>query len=64
VPTDAEKKALHIGDAVKVTFGQFEGFDGWVQSLDAGKRIARVVLAVFGRAVPIDIAWRELRRTI
>ena len=49
-----------VGDTVKVTDGPLEGFLGTVEELDAEKDLVRVVVSMFGRETPVDLALDQV----
>ncbi|MCR4936226.1 MAG: transcription termination/antitermination protein NusG [Oscillospiraceae bacterium] len=49
-----------VGDTVKVSDGPLEGFLGTVEELDAEKDLVRVVVSMFGRETPIDLALDQV----
>jgi len=53
--------ALKAGDAVSVDDGPFRSFEGIVKLL-SGKRRVQVEVAIFGRAVPIDLDLAQVTK--
>ena len=49
-----------VGDSVKVTTGPFIGMVGTVSSMDDNTCIANVMLNLFGRETPTDVAYTDL----
>ncbi|NOT01513.1 MAG: transcription termination/antitermination factor NusG [Phycisphaerales bacterium] len=61
-PTLADLK-LQVGDAVKITDGSFENFEGEVVSIDKRRGMVTVGLEVFGRATPVEVEYWQLEKT-
>ena len=49
-----------VGDSVRVTTGPFIGMVGTVSSMDDNTCIANVMLNLFGRETPTDVAYTDL----
>lgn len=43
------------GDAVRIKEGPFEGFDGTVEEVVAGKGLLRISVTIFGRSTSVEI---------
>jgi transcriptional antiterminator NusG len=54
---DSPRMAVSIkrGDLVRIKEGPFEGFDGSVEEIVAGKGQLRISLTIFGRATSVEI---------
>jgi len=50
------------GDAVKITEGSFENFEGEVDSVDAKRGMVTVVLTIFGRSTPVEVEYWQVER--
>lgn len=48
------------GDAVKVTDGPFENFEGVVDEINSQKGTVRVIATIFGRETPIEIEYWQV----
>jgi transcriptional antiterminator NusG len=46
---------LNIGDNVKVIDGPFSSLQGSIYNLDVDKKIAKVLITIFGRTTQVDI---------
>ena len=53
---------LQIGDKIEVIDGPLEGTIGQVQSVDAEKGIATVLVEMFGREAPVDLDYTQMRK--
>ncbi|MBB5183646.1 transcription termination/antitermination protein NusG [Catenisphaera adipataccumulans] len=51
-----------VGDTVKVLKGAFEGTEGTVESMDDEKKVATVLLILFGRETPTEIPYLDLKK--
>lgn len=51
-----------IGDAVKITSGPFENFDGLVDEVNATKGVIVVMVTIFGRATPVELEYWQVER--
>ncbi|MEG0770377.1 MAG: transcription termination/antitermination protein NusG [Clostridia bacterium] len=49
-----------IGDNVKVTDGPLEGFIGTVDELELDKDRVRVIVSMFGRETPVELALNQV----
>lgn len=50
------------GDAIKITEGAFENFEGVVDSIDTERGIVKVIVTVFGRSTPLDIEYWQIEK--
>ena len=55
--------SFHAGDRVRVKTGVFEGMQGEVLDVIAGKGMVRVLLTVLGRPVPVELEPWEVERS-
>ncbi len=51
-----------VGDAVKVTFGPFNGFSGVVREVNAEKRKVKVEVKIFGRGTDLELEYSQVER--
>jgi transcriptional antiterminator NusG len=51
---------FEVGDAVKVTSGPFNDFDGVIEELNAEKGKAKVMVTVFGRQTPVEVDFAHI----
>jgi transcriptional antiterminator NusG len=62
---DSEQKPqvsinMSKGDMVKVKSGPFDGFDGQVDDVNPEKGTVKVIVTIFGRATPVELAYWEV----
>ena len=66
--TEATEEAPKIkigfeeGDAIKITEGPFENFDGVVEEITPDKGMVKVVVTIFGRPTPVDLEYWQLEK--
>lgn len=53
---------FQVGDTVRILGGAFENSEGVVQAMDDEKKEATVLLILFGRETPTDIAYMDLKK--
>lgn len=53
-----------VGEAVKVTDGAFEGFDGVVEEVQAEKCKLVVSVKVFGRPTPLELNYSQVTKEL
>lgn len=58
------KQPYSVGDKVKVISGSFASFEGSVEEVDAEKGRLRILLQIFGRSTPVDVAVNEVEKLI
>ena len=51
---------FHEGDRIRVSDGPLEGFFGVVEEIDLDKKIARVVVSMFGRETPVELDFDQI----
>ena len=52
----------NIGDAVKVTDGPFNGFNGIIEEVDAAKHKLKVMVKIFGRKTPLELSFNQVEK--
>lgn len=59
---DAEsvKVHYHVGDAVKVTEGPFNNFQGFIQEVNTEKMKVKVMVSIFGRKTPVELDFSQV----
>jgi len=50
------------GEMVKVTEGAFESYEGEVDTVDQKRGMISVVVTIFGRATPVEVAYWQLEK--
>lgn len=50
------------GDQVKMTAGAFESYEGEVEGVDDRRGMVSVVISIFGRSTPVEVAYWELEK--
>ncbi|MCJ2009793.1 transcription termination/antitermination protein NusG [Methylobacterium sp. J-092] len=58
----AAKILFDIGEAVRVTVGQFASFDGRVEAVDQARERLTVAVAIFGRETPVELEYAQVER--
>ena len=53
---------LHVGDKVEVIDGPFAGQVGSVISVDVEDRRCRINVEMFGRDIPVDLEFNQIRK--
>jgi transcriptional antiterminator NusG len=51
-----------IGEQVKITEGAFESYEGEVESVDERRGMVSVIVSIFGRSTPIEVAYWQLEK--
>jgi transcriptional antiterminator NusG len=51
---------FHVGEAVKVTDGPFNNFNGFVQGVNFEKLKVKVMVSIFGRKTPIELDFSQV----
>ena len=51
-----------IGEVVSVTDGPFKGFEGAISEIDQVKGKLKVMVSMFGRETPVELAFAEVKR--
>lgn len=55
-------KLYEIGDVVTIIDGPFDTFTGTVDDVDVEKSRLRVLVAIFGKATPIDLSFDQVKK--
>lgn len=50
------------GDAVKITDGAFESFEGEVDAVDERRGMVSVIVSIFGRSTPVEVEYWQLEK--
>ena len=51
-----------VDDAVKVTDGPFSGFSGVIEEVNTEKRKLKVMVKIFGRKTPLELAFNQVEK--
>jgi transcriptional antiterminator NusG len=51
-----------VDDAVKVTDGPFNGFNGIIEEVDAAKHKLKVMVKIFGRKTPLELSFNQVEK--
>ena len=51
-----------LDEAVKVTDGPFSGFSGVIEEVNAEKRKLKVMVKIFGRKTPLELAFTQVEK--
>ena len=60
-PEDLDLQFI-VGESVKITFGPFDGFSGIIEEVNAEKRKLKVMVKVFGRKTPLELAYTQVEK--
>ena len=53
---------FNAGDAVKITDGAFVDFVGSVSEIDETKGKVKVLISIFGRETPVELAFNQVKK--
>jgi transcription termination/antitermination protein NusG len=58
----AFQASFNINDAVKITDGAFVDFVGSVNEIDETKGKVKVLISIFGRETPVELAFNQVKK--
>jgi transcriptional antiterminator NusG len=53
---------FHMGEAVKVVYGPFNGFSGTIEEVNADKKKLKVMVKIFGRKTPLELGYLQVEK--
>ena len=53
---------FNVGDAVKITDGAFVDFVGSVSEIDETKGKGKILISIFGRETPVELAFNQVKK--
>lgn len=62
IRTEETNVPYNVDDAVKVTDGPFSGFSGVIEEVNAEKRKLKVMVKIFGRKTPLELAFNQVEK--
>lgn len=62
IRTDEVSVPYMVDEAVKVTDGPFSGFDGIIEEVNTEKRKLKVMVKIFGRKTPLELAYNQVEK--
>lgn len=51
-----------VGENVKVIFGPFSGFSGLIEEVNTEKKKLKVMVMIFGRKTPLELAFTQVEK--
>jgi transcriptional antiterminator NusG len=51
-----------VGEAVKVVFGPFNGFNGVIEEVNNEKKKLKVMVKIFGRKTPLELGFMQVEK--
>jgi transcriptional antiterminator NusG len=58
------KMALNVGEAVRITDGPFQDFEGTVDDVNEEKGKVRVLISIFGRSTPVELDFLQVEKIV
>lgn len=52
----------HVGEAVKVIDGPFNGFTGVIEEINEEKKKLKVMVKIFGRKTPLELSFMQVEK--
>ncbi len=60
--TEEEEVPYIVGETVKVIDGSFQGFSGKIEDIDEEKKKLSVMIKIFGRETPLELAYYQVEK--
>ncbi len=54
----------HMGEAVKVIDGPFNGFTGVIEEINEDKKKLKVMVKIFGRKTPLELSFMQVEKEV
>lgn len=54
----------HVGEAVKVIDGPFNGFNGVIEEINEEKKKLKVMVKIFGRKTPLELSFMQVEKEV
>jgi transcriptional antiterminator NusG len=62
LPNEVIDIDVEIGDVIKVVSGAWEGTDGTIKSINAGKQTVTIDVDIFGRSTSVEIGLGDIEK--
>ena len=62
VNVDNQNIPYIIGETIKVVDGPFNGFNGTIEKINEDKRKLEVMVKIFGRKTPLELAFMQVEK--
>jgi transcriptional antiterminator NusG len=62
VNVDNQNIPFTIGETIKVVDGPFNGFNGTIEKINEDKRKIEVMVKIFGRKTPLELAFMQVEK--
>lgn len=62
IRTEEVNIPFSVDEAVKVTDGPFNGFSGIIEEVNTEKRKLKVMVKIFGRKTPLELAYNQVEK--
>ena len=62
IKTEEASVPYMVDEAVKVTDGPFSGFSGIIEEVNTEKRKLKVMVKIFGRKTPLELAYNQVEK--
>ena len=62
IRTEETNIPFSLDEAVKVTDGPFNGFSGVIEEVNSEKRKLKVMVKIFGRKTPLELAYNQVEK--